>query len=383
MLLACFLGLAVAWSALAVGPFNVLERSYNKSRTGANTAETILMPANVRSSANRFHKQFIMKVDGKIEGSPLYASTVAIAGGTHNVLYVATMHNTVYAFDADNGTQLSARSLGTPITGFDLGVLKPVTIHSEFGIVSTPVIDATTATLYVVRWGYENGISGPTYRLFGLDMSDLTRDKFASVLIDGYDVGGTRFDRYRQIQRAGLVLATKASGAKALVIAFGGGEGRGTASGWVVAFDTVKLASGGATPDFWCTNPNNSAGSGGGGGVWMANAAPAVDDNGDIYVVTGNGPYNPQFALDQLGESVVKLSWNPESPSSLTVADWFTPFIDSERDDAHRDQDLASGGVIILPDETGLIVGGKDGVYYHVSRSEMGKRDFTKHRIGG
>src|SRR5437899_1137513 len=83
----------------------------------------------------------------------------------------------------------------------------------------------------------------------------------------------------------------------------------------------------------------------------------AVDDNADIYVVTGNGPYHPQFARDQLGESVVRLRWNPGEPGSLTVSDWFTPFLDSDRDGAHKDQDLASGGVIVLPDETGLIIG--------------------------
>lgn len=80
------LGLTVASSSLALGPANVLERSYNKYRTGADTAETVLTPANVKSTANLFHKQFVMKVDGKIEGSPLYASAVAIAGGIHNVL---------------------------------------------------------------------------------------------------------------------------------------------------------------------------------------------------------------------------------------------------------------------------------------------------------
>ena len=107
------------WSATAnaLGTVNVLERSYTKSRTGVNAAETVLAPTNVKAGANRFHKRFSMKVDGKIEGSPLYASAVAIAGGTHNVVYVATMHNTVYAFDADTGTQLSARWLGNPVTG--------------------------------------------------------------------------------------------------------------------------------------------------------------------------------------------------------------------------------------------------------------------------
>jgi hypothetical protein len=371
-------GLALAYPAIAQGPFNVLERSYNRYRTGANTSETILTLANVTSSANQFHKQFVLKVDGKIEGSPLYASAIAIAGGTHNVIYVATMHDTVFAFDADNGTQLSSRSLGTPITGYDLGVLKPATIHSEFGVVSTPVIDPVSGTLYVVRWGYENGISGPTYRLFGLDITDLSHDKFPSVLIDSYNVGGTGFDRYRQIQRAALALDAKPGGAQAVIIAFGGGEGQGTASGWVVAFDTAKLASGTAQANVWCSDPNNNAGVGGGAGVWMANAAPAVDDNGDIYVTTGNGPNNPQFALDQMGESVAKLTWNPGNPGSLVLDDWFTPFYDNGRDVDHRDMDLASGGVVILSDEGGLLAGGKDGVYYHVNRSNMGHRDFTQ-----
>lgn len=364
-------------NAYALGTVNVLERSYNKFRTGANTDETVLTPANVNSGANQFHKQFALAVDGKIESSPLYASAISIAGGTHNVVYVATMHNTVYAFDADSGVQLSARWLGTPVTGNDLHALKPNTIHSEWGIAGTPVIDPVSGTLYVVRWGYENGISGPTFRLFGLDISNLGNEKFQSVLIDGYNIGGTGFNRYLQTQRAGLALLSK-NGAQAVIIAFAGGEGQGSPSGWVVAFDTAKLAGGNPSANVWCSNPNNDAGSGGGGGIWMANAAPAIDNNGDIYVVTGNGPYNPRFAADQLGESVVRLSWNPGNPGSLSVSDWFTPFLDAERDGAHKDQDLASGGVLALPDENGLIVGGKDGVFYHVDRSVMGKRDFSK-----
>jgi outer membrane protein assembly factor BamB len=376
-----FAGLLVlsiaTFSCTAFAQTDVLERGYNHFRTGANTAEMILTPGNVKSSANQFHKQFVMKVDGKIESSPLYAAGVSIAGSIHNVIYVATMHNTVYAFDAENGTQLSAHFLDTPITGFDARTLKPATIHQEFGIVGTPVIDRATGSIYVVRWGYENGISGPTFRLFGLDMTDLAREKFPSKLLDSYNVGGRGFDRYRQIQRAALTLAEKPSGAKALVISFAGGEGEGSVAGWVLAFDTSKLA-GNELPAAWCSNPNNSDGPGGGAGVWMANAAPAIDSNGDIFVVTGNGPYRPHFALDQLGESVVRLVWTPGNPSTLQVADWFTPFVDAERDADHRDQDLAAGGVLALPDEGSLIVGGKDGVYYHVNRSEMGKRDYSK-----
>lgn len=362
-------------SASAGAQTSVLERSYNPLRTGTNTAETILTPANVAATANQFHRRFVMPVDGKIEGSPLYVSGVTINGAMHNVVYVATMHNTVFAFDADTGAQLSARWLGNPVVGGDMHALKPATIHTEWGIASTPVIDPATGTIYVVRWGYEDGVSGPTFRLFGLDISNLGNDKFGSVVIDGFNVNNTGFNRYLQVQRAGLALARKPGGAQALVIAFGGGEGQGSPAGWVVAFDTAKLAGGGATPDVWCSNPNNSSGTGGGGGVWMANAAPAIDANGDIYVVTGNGPYNPQYGVDQLGESVIRLTWNP---GSLVVADWFTPFRDVDRDGAHKDQDLASGGVIALPDSASLIVGGKDGVYYHVNRAGMGQRDFTK-----
>ena len=375
LLFICWLLTCVSIEMRAV---DVLERSYNKFRTGANTTETILTPANVNSSSNKFHKQFVMRVDGRIEGSPLYASNVTIAGGKHNVVYVATMHNTVFAFDADNGDELSARWLGNPITGSDLSNLKPTSIHREWGILGTPVIDAATGTLYVVRWGYENGSTGPMFRLFGLDITNLSNDKIPSVKLDGYTSGQSHFDRFRQLQRAGLVLAAKPGGAKALIVAFGGGEGQGSAPGWVIAFDTSKLPGGAAPADVWCSTPRNSSGSGGGGGIWMANAAPAVDDNGDIYVATGNGPYNPQPSLDQLGESAVRLTWTPGNPGSLVASDWFTPFRDADRDGAHRDQDLASGGVLALPDEAGLIVGGKDGVYYHVSRVNMGKRDYTK-----
>jgi outer membrane protein assembly factor BamB len=376
---AAMVGAAAVWATVVtLGAVDVLERGYNHFRTGANTTETILTPANVRSSANQFHRRFVMKVDGKIEGSPLYAAGVSIANGTHDVLYVATMHNTVYAFDADTGQRLSARWLGPPITGDDLEHLKPHTIQHEWGIASTPAIDRATGTLYVVRWGYENDIDGPTFRLFGLNMSDLTSDKFSSVPIGDYEVGGTKFNRHLQMQRAGLALATKASGAKAVIVALGGGEGRGSPSGWVVAFDAAKLAQGTALANVWCSNPNNDAGIGFGAGVWMANAAPAIDENGDIFVVTGNGPYNPRFARDQLGQSVVRLAWNPGDSGSLTLRDWFTPFADVDRDGSHKDQDLGSGGPLFLPDAASLIVGGKDGIYYHVNRAAMGHRDFTK-----
>lgn len=375
----CALAFAAFWGphGLEAAPADVDQRSYNPFRTGVNPSEAILTPATVKSGANQFHRRFVLPVDGKIESSPLYAANVAIAGGTHNVIYVGTMHNTVYAFDADNGNMLSARWLGSPVVGGDLATLKPQTIHTEWGIASTPVLDRTNNVLYAVRWGYESGILGPTFRLFALNPGNLNQDRYGSVRIDGYSANGTGFDRYRQMQRSGLALVNK-GGAQAVVIAFGGGEGQGSPAGWVVALDTAKLASGHPVADAWCSTPNNGSGGGGGGGVWMANAAPAIDSNGDIYVVTGNGPYNPEFSHDQLGESVVKLTWTPGTPSSLYASDWFTPFRDVDRDSYHKDQDLAAGGVVVLPDTQGVIVGGKDGIYYNVNRSSMGQRDFSK-----
>lgn len=375
-LVALSIGLRVL--SFPVGAADVLQRSYDPSRTGVNAAETILTPAKVNAGANQFHKRFVMPVDGKIEGSPLYVGNLTINAALHNVLYVATMHNTVYGFDADSGVLLSARWLGNPVVGNDLSNLKPQTIHREWGIAGTPVIDRAADTLYVVRWGYESGMTGPTYRLFGLKLEDLNQDRFPSVLIDGYNSNGSGFNRSVQMQRAGLALARKPSGEQALVVAFGGGEGQGSPSGWVVAFDTAKLAGGTPVADAWCSTPNNSLGYGGGGGVWMANAAPAIDQNGDIYVVTGNGPYRPEFAHDQLGESVVHLVWTAGNASSLLTSDWFTPFLDADRDGAHKDQDLAAGGVVALPDGPGILVGGKDGIYYNVNRTAMGQRDFTK-----
>src|SRR5580704_10800136 len=223
-------------SGRAFGQTDVSQRSYDRFRTAVNSSETVLKPGNVASTANQFHKRFVMKVDGKIEGSPLYAAGVTVAGGVHNVIYVATMHNTVFAFDADTGAQLSTRQVDAPVTGYDVGTVKPATIHREWGIVSTPAIDRSTGTIYLVRWGYENGTSGPTFRLFGLDMTDLTTEKFSSKIIDSYNVGGRGFDRYRQIQRAALTLAVKPDGSKAVVIAFAGQENEGGAAGWVVAF---------------------------------------------------------------------------------------------------------------------------------------------------
>jgi len=102
---------------LSCQPVDVDERGYNKSRTGVNPSETTLTPAVVNSGANKFHKRFVLAVDGKIEGSPLYTANMPIAGGMHNVIYAGTMHNTVYAFDADTGAMLSARWLGAPVTG--------------------------------------------------------------------------------------------------------------------------------------------------------------------------------------------------------------------------------------------------------------------------
>lgn len=132
------LGRAVASSSLAPGPVNVLERSYNKFRTGADTAETVLTPANVKSSANLFHKQFVVKVDGKIGRHRRRHPQRPLC--RHHAQY---RHCLRCRYRRPGFRQMA----GAPITGFHLGVLKPVTIHSEFGVVSTPVIEPDTGTI--------------------------------------------------------------------------------------------------------------------------------------------------------------------------------------------------------------------------------------------
>lgn len=344
----------------------VRTRSYDEGRTGWNRSETILKPANV--TPNTFHKVGELRVDDKIEASPLYAAGVTTSTGPRDLVIVATTSNSVYAFDAATNAQVWMKSLGQAVL-----TIKPA-LYDKWGITATPVIDPDTNTLYVVRLAYE----GPNkvYRLFGLRLAD-GNEETTSQAIDGFSVrrNGKFFRNGEQIVRTGLAVWKNAAGAKAVVFGASGGEDVNGANGWIVAYNIASLRAGGAvTPAVWCSTPKA-----GGGGIWMASQGVAIDESDparDIYFATGNGPYAPSFGADDLGESVVRLRFDPNA-NTLNVVDWFTPFTDASHDVDHQDQDLGSAGVLLIPNSRTVLAGGKEGIFYNVDRASMGKLTHT------
>jgi hypothetical protein len=341
-------------------------RSYDNSRTGANLREKTLTVDAVRASSGKFHKLFTLPVDEKIETFPLY-----VGGMPHDVVYVTTMNNSVYAFDAATGTELWHRNLGTAVSGAAFAKVKPFSVNTKFGIAATPVIDRDTSTMYVVRWAVEGATSNDVVqRLYALKLSDGT-DAAPSVKVDAtVTVGGATasFDHTAQIVRASLLLLRKkrADGGfdKAVVISAAGGESATSAHGWIVAYDVANLSN---PPAAWCSSPKSGA-----AGIWMAGGGPSGDDDGNIWFATGNGRYD---GINDFGESFVKLAW---SPGRLDLVDSFTPFEDVNRDANHQDQDLGSAAPVLLPGTDIVAGGGKDGILYVMHRGAMGKQDFSK-----
>lgn len=360
------------------GSLDVLTRQYDNDRTGANLSEPFLNVDNVAQSSGKFHKLFSLQVDEKIETFPLY-----VAGSPKNIVYVTTMQNTVFAFDADTGTQVWARWLGEPVSGAALHRVKPTTVNGKYGIAATPVIDKDTGTMYVVRWGVEG--NDVVQRLFVLKLADGT-DQQPSLKLGGTMTttgpGGTKtatFDHGGQIVRASLLLLRKkhpgAPDDKALVISAAGGEHPTDPHGWILAYDVAGLQNPalGRTPAAWCSTPRSGA-----GGIWMSGGGPSGDADGNIYFATGNGRFD---GITEFGESFVKLTYHPPANGSaptLTLADSFTPFRDADRDARHQDQDLGAAAPILVPGTNLLTGGSKDGILYVMNRSDMGKEDFSK-----
>jgi len=191
--------------------------------------------------------------------------------------------------------------------------------------------------------------------------------------VDGFSVkrNGKFFRNGFQIIRTGLALWKNATGDKAVVFGASGGENINDANGWVIAYNVAALRAGtNVNPAVWCSTPTA-----GGAGIWMASQGVAIDESDphrDLYFATGNGPYNPAFGADNLGESVVRLRFDPGA-NTLNVVDWFTPFQDASHDGNHKDQDLGAAGVVVIPHELTVLAGGKEGIFYNVNRNAMGK----------
>jgi hypothetical protein len=344
----------------------------DNGRTGQNTSETVLTHTNVKVS--RFGKLFSQNVDGYVYAQPLYLPNVNIPGkGTHNVVYVATEHDSAYAFDADNNTGSNASPLwqtsfinpSQGITTVSSGDVSCTDLIPEIGVSGTPVIDASTGTIYMVAKTKEQGRI--VQRLHALDVTT-GAEKFGGPVVinarapgtgDGSQNGRVKFDALREGQRAGLLLQNGN-----VYIAWASHCDIGPYHAWVLSYNASTLAQTGV----WNSTPN-----GGLGGVWQGGIAPAGDATFNTFVATGNGTFDINQHGRDFGESIVKLA--PPSGNRLKPTDYFTPF---DQDDLNNgDVDLGSGGVVLLPDQTGphkhlLVEAGKEGTIYLIDRDHMG-----------
>jgi hypothetical protein len=345
---------------------------YDLSRTGQNTQETILTSANVNFT--RFGKLFSVTVDGAVYAQPLYLWAVSIAGGTYNVLYIVTEHDSVYAIDANSGTVYAQVSLipsgGTTVSSssdLDCTDLVP-----EVGITGTPVIVPSTGTLYVVAKSKVNGTI--VQYLHALSVTTLA-EKFggpvqiqASVLGTGVDSGGgvVTFNAKQQNQRAAVLLTNGH-----VVIGWSSHCDNSPWHGWLMSYNASTLAQEAVFNSSPNDTPNDTSSfNGEGNGIWMSGAAPAADANGNIYIATSNGPWD---GTSDWGDSILKLG--PPANGTFPVLDYFTPYKQAtlEADDI----DVGSGGIVLLPPlasgEQLLAQQGKAGTIVLLNTANLGK----------
>jgi outer membrane protein assembly factor BamB len=349
----------------------------DNARTGQNLQEVVLTPDKV--NVNTFGKIRFLAVDGKVDAQPLYLSAVAIPGsGTHNVLYVATEHASVYAFDADAGQALWQVSLlgpsETPSDPRDCSQVEP-----EIGITATPVIARTrgaNGTIYVVAMSKD---AHGTYfqRLHALDAASGARLTTPTTIQAAFPGAGANssggsviFDPKQYEERAALLLLNGV-----LYTTWTSHCDIDPYTGWVIAYDAGTLAQ---------VNVLNLTPNGQRGAIWMSGGGPAADAAGQIYILDGNGDFDA--ALDQngfpsrgdFGNAFLKLT---AASAQLRVADYFAAQNTVALSAA--DEDLGSGGVLVAPDVSDasggvrrLAIGaGKDRVIYVADRDRMGKFD--------
>jgi hypothetical protein len=322
----------------------------NLNRDGTNTQEYALTPALVTTAT--FGKLFTCTIDAAAYAQPLWVANVAINGGQHNVIYVVTQHNTIYAFDADASPcqTLATRSLlGTNETWLSSADVNTTDITPDIGIVGTPVIDPATNTIYAVTKSKTTSPTNYIQRLHAMRLSDLTEQANSPVQIAS---GGSGSFALIQNQRPGLAL----SGSNVYVTWASHGD-NGAYHGYIYEFDKTSLAQ---------VSTFNDTPSGTQGGIWMSGAAPAIDTSGNLYCITGNGTFDATSS--NYGDSFLKLT------SNLSVSDYFTP--SDQSSDEGSDQDFGAGGAAILVNSGAVanlaVGGGKDGALYVLNRNNMG-----------
>jgi hypothetical protein len=383
----CLVGVAFSWaliiflSAGASAQVNVLTYHYDNTRQGANLNETFLTPANVNSAS--FGQLFNYAVDGSVYAQPLYVFGLTIPNqGTHNVVFVATEHNSVYAFDADINAGANAGLLWQVNLGPSAPTPNPTLpfqiIQPEVGITGTPVIDLPSGTLYVDAFTLESG--NYIHRIHALNLADGSEKPFSPVIVNasvpGIGAGSTNgvlpFQAQQLLQRSALTLANGI-----LYVAYAGYTDTPVEDpfhGWIVGFDASDLQQ---LPNYvFCSTPNGTTrdygSTAGEGGIWGGGAGLAVDGNGNLYFGTGDGSFNafPNTNGTEYGNSIMNLS----TAGGLSVADYFTSY--NQAYYRTNDLDIGSGGVMLLPDQPGpyphlLIEGGKPQRAYLINRDMM------------
>jgi outer membrane protein assembly factor BamB len=339
---------------------------YDALRTGWNSSETLLTDANVGSSG--FGELFSIPVDGFVYAQPLYVAGLTVNGQAHNVLYIVTENDSLYAFDADTGVKLWKRTFTDPahgITPVPESVVGANDISPVIGITSTPVIDSSTGTLYLEATTQK--VSGSTttfaHHLYAVAL-DTGANRVAPVnimaTITRTDGSKFSFDPLWDLQRPSLLLS-----GGLVYIGFGShNDIRPSYShGFIFAYDATTLHK----VAVFCTTIDLASVYY--GSLWAAGYGPAADANGNVYFATGNGPFDADLSGRDYGDTVLRMKPN------LTVGDYFTPFNQSILN--MRDKDLGGGGVMLLPDQSGsfphlAVLTGKGGTLYLLDRDNLG-----------
>jgi uncharacterized protein (TIGR03437 family) len=342
------------------GQVNILTANGGNDRTNANLQEKQLSPSTVSSTT--FGRVAKLAVDGQVYAQPLYVAGLSLAGlGTHNVLFVATMHNSMYAWDADSNAS------GSLLWRVNLGTSVPSTIlfgqygdiGGEVGILSTPAIDLQRGVIYVVSDNLQNG--APVFYLHALDLTNgaetLSGPTVIQAAVDGTGSGGSNgkiaFDPLQHIQRPGLLLANGA-----VYVCFGSHGDQSPYHGWIMSYDAGNLSH---SFGVYMSTPN-----GDGGSFWQSGRGSAADAAGNIYAITGNGDFD---GVQNFSQSFLKLAGAaPARIGSYTPSNWQSM--------SNADADLAAGPALISGTHT-VIGADKAGGLYVLNGDAMSQPGAT------
>jgi hypothetical protein len=340
------LGTCVLAAISAGAQVDVLTQHNDNTRTGVNLRETMLTPANVTNA--RFGMLFKRVVDDQLYTQPLIVTGVQVSGGTHDIVYVTTVNNSVYAFDANDA------EAAAPIWHVNFGA--PANMHSanfgcldingQMGIIGTPVIDKVRGVLYVVALTQAGTVTGPhtgyTQRLHALDLATGADLPESPVAIQARD-----FNALMQNQRPALMLANGM-----VYVGYASHCDKDPYHGFLMAYDAKTLAQ---------VAVFNSSPTGSEASFWQSGQGPAADADGNVYAVTGNGSWD---GIHNFSESFLKLT------PQLKLLDWFTPTNHFALDKA--DNDLNSSGATLIPGTHLVVGGGKEGVLYTLDTRKLG-----------